>query len=160
MARSRLPSPIIVTGLRSALEIWLEGEAPERPETSHATDCEPVDPNFLLVSLSETPTHHACGVFKPTVAATLLSFANVSPRAVIRVSGPKLTCNSPTASIRASRAFARAICMASPCAELRREILERVNRPTAITVSRIMRDKVTISAKPFARVAPPRWLEV
>jgi hypothetical protein len=50
--------------------------------------------------------------------------------------------------MRASLAFERALDMASPWLEARNETLERVSKPTAITVRRIIRDNVTTRAKP------------
>jgi hypothetical protein len=53
------------------------------------------------------------------------------------------------AIIKASRALARAALAASPCAEERNDTLDRVSSPTAMTVSSIINDSVTTSAKPF-----------
>ena len=52
------------------------------------------------------------------------------------------------AIINARRAFARASAMAAPWLELRREMLESESRPTARSVSRIIKDSVTTRAKP------------
>jgi hypothetical protein len=52
------------------------------------------------------------------------------------------------AIISAMRAFVRAIDWEFPWFEVRNEIAESDNKPTAITVSSIMRDKVTTKAKP------------
>ena len=52
------------------------------------------------------------------------------------------------ASIRATLAFARADCIALPCDEDRRLILESVNKPTAMTVNKIISVRVTTRAKP------------
>jgi hypothetical protein len=56
---------------------------------------------------------------------------------------------SPMASIRDTRALARAVAMASPCEELLRLMLESESKPTAITVNRISSESVTTNAKPF-----------
>ena len=70
--------------------------------------------------------------------------------AVIRLSGPAVFCKSPIANISAIRALARATDIALVCPEDRSEMLESVNKPTAMTVNKIISDKVTISAKPLA----------
>ncbi len=57
-------------------------------------------------------------------------------------------CNWPIASIRASRAFARASDMAKPCDDARSETAESDSKPTAITVSNTISEMVTTSAKP------------
>lgn len=70
--------------------------------------------------------------------------------AVMRVSAPACFCNSPMANMRASRALARAFAPANPRSELLSDIVDRLSKPTAITVSRISRLSVTTRAKPFA----------
>lgn len=52
------------------------------------------------------------------------------------------------ASIIANLAFARALAIASPWPVDRIEMLDKVSSPTAITVSKIISDRVTINAKP------------
>ena len=52
----------------------------------------------------------------------------------------------------AKRALDRAVANAAPWLEALREMLERVSRPTAMTVSKIINDRVTTSAKPFLEV--------
>lgn len=68
------------------------------------------------------------------------------------LSTPMETCRSPNANIMASRALLRAMLPAADCPEERSEILDRVSKPTAITVSRIIKLSVTISAKPDSGV--------
>ena len=69
---------------------------------------------------------------------------------VTRWSGPVIFCNSPIASISAILAFARAALCALCAVELRRLTLLKVSKPTAMTVSRIISDKVTTRAKPLS----------
>jgi len=57
--------------------------------------------------------------------------------------------------MRAMRALALAAAMALPWLDDLKDMLERVKRPTAITVRRIMSERVTIKAKPLAG-----WLKV
>lgn len=64
-------------------------------------------------------------------------------------SGPIVFCNSPNASIMASRALARATVADEDCAVDLKAMLESDSKPTAITVSRTMRSNVTIRAKPL-----------
>ena len=54
------------------------------------------------------------------------------------------------ANIIASRALFRAVLSAALCPVARSEMLERLSKPTAITVSKIIKVSVTISAKPAA----------
>jgi hypothetical protein len=51
--------------------------------------------------------------------------------------------------MRAMRAFALAVAIALPWLDDLNEMLERLKRPTAITVRRIMSERVTIKAKPL-----------
>jgi hypothetical protein len=55
------------------------------------------------------------------------------------------------ASIMASRAFARASLWYRPAWDVRRAIDDRISRPTAITVSKIIRENVITKAKPLFR---------
>ena len=64
------------------------------------------------------------------------------------LSGPAVRCNSPIARSNAIRALARATDIPFPCADDRKEMEDRVSNPTATTVNKIIRDNVTISAKP------------
>jgi hypothetical protein len=57
-------------------------------------------------------------------------------------------CNSPSASNKASRAFARASAIAADCEAPRKEMVARLNKPTAMTVRSIIKDKVTVNANP------------
>ena len=75
----------------------------------------------------------------------------MSARAVTRVSGPVCFWSSPMARARARRALARAVAWAWEWVELRKDMLESVSSPTAITVSRISSESVMISAKPRLR---------
>ena len=68
------------------------------------------------------------------------------------LSGPKEPCNSPKASIIASRALERATLADEDCPTERSEMLDSVSNPTAITVSKIIKLRVTISAKPACRL--------
>ena len=70
----------------------------------------------------------------------------------MRVSEPASFCSSPSASIMARRALDRAVANVASWLEALREMLERVSRPTAMTVSKIINDRVTISANPFFKV--------
>jgi hypothetical protein len=58
--------------------------------------------------------------------------------------------------MRAMRALALAAAMALPWLDDLKDMLERVKRPTAITVRRIMRERVTIKAKPLAGLSKVR----
>ena len=82
----------------------------------------------------------------------------------MRESGPICFCNSPMAIISASRALARASAAACPCADDRRVMLDKVSRPTAMIVNRIIRERVTMSTKPrlaeMARVAFEGFMEL
>src|SRR6478752_7361298 len=75
--------------------------------------------------------------------------------AVTRKSLPACFWRSPMAISRARRAFARAVTTLEPELALRSEIVLSESKPTAITVSRIIRDKVTIREKPRE---PLKWL--
>jgi len=59
------------------------------------------------------------------------------------------------ASMSATRALARAVAMASPWDEVRKLMLASESRPTAMTVSKIINERVTIKAKPRGR---ERWV--
>ena len=71
-----------------------------------------------------------------------------SARAVTRWSGPAFFCSSPIANIRARRALDRAVAMAFPWADTRSEMLESVNSPTAMTVTKTISMIVITKAKP------------
>ena len=79
-------------------------------------------------------------------------WAAVSPRidpvAVIRWSGPAVFCNSPSANISATRAFARAVFPEPDNDEDRSEMADSDNKPTATTVRSTINDSVTTKAKP------------
>ena len=77
--------------------------------------------------------------------------------ALTRWSGPACFCNSPIARQSAMRAFARAVARAAPWLLLRSVMADNESKPTAITVSRIMRESVTTKAKPLSRVGFPRF---
>ena len=68
--------------------------------------------------------------------------------AVTRMSAPAFFCNSPIASMSAILALLRAVDMANAFSELRSEMDDSDNRPTARIVSRIMRLSVTTRANP------------
>ncbi|MEO6478155.1 MAG: hypothetical protein ABIQ96_23740 [Luteolibacter sp.] len=68
------------------------------------------------------------------------------------LSGPNEVCRSPKANIIASRALLRATLAAEVCPTDLNEMLESVSNPTAITVSRIIKLRVTIRANPDCRV--------
>jgi len=67
-----------------------------------------------------------------------------------RRSGPMVFCKSPSASISANRALARASPCAIVCELLRNEMAERLSNPTAITVNRIISASVTTKANPLS----------
>ena len=73
----------------------------------------------------------------------------ISEVAVMTLSGPTEVCNSPIASIKASRALLRAKAMAAPCVVARRVSDERLKSPTASRVSRTVRLRVMTKAKPL-----------
>jgi len=72
----------------------------------------------------------------------------ISAGAVTRWSGPAAFCNCPRAIIIARRALPRAIVIAEPCDEVRNEMVDRDNKPTANKVRRIIRLSVMTNAKP------------
>jgi hypothetical protein len=63
------------------------------------------------------------------------------------------------ASIRAMRALARATFVSTDWDDARRLMLERVNKPTAMTVRRIISDNVTTKANPACRVGTTRGFD-
>ena len=67
-------------------------------------------------------------------------------------SGPSDFCKSPMASISAKRALLRAMAIASPWADERNEIEDKLSKPTAMTVRRIISASVMTKAKPLARM--------
>lgn len=75
-------------------------------------------------------------------------FSRMEASAVMRWSGPANFWRSPIASIRAILALAWAMVRALDCEVLRREIELSESNPTAMMVRRIIKDKVTINAKP------------
>ena len=64
-------------------------------------------------------------------------------------SGPSDFCKSPMASISASRALARAVAMSCSWPDVRSEIADKDNSPTAMIVSRIISESVMTRAKPL-----------
>jgi hypothetical protein len=86
----------------------------------------------------QTPVRFGCGADSDRIDAS----------AVIRRSSPASFCNSPTANITARRALEYARELASLLDEDLREIALNVSRPTATTVSKIIRLSVTTRANP------------
>ena len=74
-----------------------------------------------------------------------------SEEAVTARSGPSDFCKSPMASISASRALLRAVAISCPWLDARNEMLDKVSKPTAMTVSRIISESVITKAKPLDR---------
>ena len=76
----------------------------------------------------------------------------ISEEALTARSGPNDFCKSPIASIRAKRALLCAVAIAAPCAVERNEIADKLNKPTATTVNRIISESVMTKAKPLERL--------
>ena len=71
--------------------------------------------------------------------------------AVILVSCPVFNWSWPSARRTASRALLRASIIAEELDDARSEMVDRLSNPTAMTVSKIINERVTIRAKPLSR---------